>query len=65
MTHRFHLYFEPTGSSYDLLLVKRRHPSTESAICVFFYQIMSDYGSCRIGSVNDVEERIFNASDPT
>jgi hypothetical protein len=22
MTHRFHLYFEPTGSSYDLLLVK-------------------------------------------
>jgi hypothetical protein len=24
MTHRFHLYFEPTGSSYDLLLVQRR-----------------------------------------
>jgi hypothetical protein len=27
-------------------------------LCVF-YQIMSDYGSCRIGSANDGEERIL------
>jgi hypothetical protein len=42
MTHRFHLYFEPTGSSYDLLLVKRHpSPSTASAICVFFTRILT------------------------